>query len=163
MSAPTPTVNLPNLTTHQSITDTLHRLTLGLDSNNRALVESACHKAPEMTFTYGPLGAQQTVTGFDAINPLFDRVFSLVTTHTVSNVRIEAESENVTSARMTAHVISYHVREEEAFVAADTSYTASSLYDMRLLKDKDDGGLWKITTWKARMLWTTGDIKVLHP
>ena len=163
MSASTATVNLPNLTTHQSITDTLHRLTLGLDSNDRALVESACHKTPKMTFTYGPLGAQQTVTGFDAINSLFDRVFSLVTTHTVSNVRIEAESENATFARMTAHVISYHVREEEAFVAADTSYTASSLYDMQLLKDEDDEGLWKITTWNARMLWTTGDIKVLHP
>jgi hypothetical protein len=95
---------------------------------------------------------------------MFDRVFSLVTTHTVSNVRVELENDDhATTAHMTAHVISYHVRGEEAFVAADTSYTASSLYDIELVKDGDDGGLWKMKTWGARILWTTGDIKVLHP
>jgi hypothetical protein len=164
MLSSNPTTRLPNLSPREAVADTLYRLTLGLDSNNRALVESACLKTPAMTFTYGPLGNQQTVTGWDAISPMFDRVFSLVTTHTVSNVRVELENDDdATTAHMTAHVISYHVREEEAFVAADTSYTASSLYDIELVKDGDDSELWKMKTWGARILWTTGDIKVLHP
>jgi hypothetical protein len=164
MSSLTPPAHLlPNLTPHESITDTLHRLTLGLDTNNPLLVESACLKTPALTFTYGPLGSQETVTGWDAIAPMFDRVFRLVTTHTVSNVRVDLENEAATTARMTAHVVSYHVREQEAFVAADTSYTASSLYDIDVVKDEEDSGLWKIKTWNARILWTTGDIKVLHP
>jgi hypothetical protein len=116
-----------------------------------------------MTFTYGPSGNQATLTGWDAISPMFDRVFSLITTHTVSNIRIELEDDSASTARMTAHVISYHVREEEAFVEADTSYTASSLYDIEVIKDDIEQRLWKIKTWKATMLWTTGDIKVLHP
>ncbi|CAG5155931.1 uncharacterized protein ALTATR162_LOCUS3907 [Alternaria atra] len=154
---------LPNLTPREAVADTLHRCILGLDSNNRPLVESACLKSTEMTFTYGPSGNQATLTGWDAISPMFDRVFSLITTHTVSNIRIELEDDSASAARMTAHVISYHVREEEAFVEADTSYTASSLYDIEVIKDNIDQRLWKIKTWKATMLWTTGDIKVLHP
>ncbi|CAN9153522.1 unnamed protein product [Alternaria alternata] len=155
--------HLSNLTTREAIADTLHRCILGLDSNNRSMMESACLKTPEMTFVYGPSGNQATLAGWDAINPMFDRVFGLITTHTASNIRIELEEENASTARMTAHVISYHVRGEEAFVGADTSYTASSLYDIEVFKDSNDQGLWKIKTWKATMLWTTGDIKALHP
>lgn len=155
--------HLSNLTTREAIADTLHRCILGLDRNNRSLMESACLKTPEMTFIYGPSGNQATLAGWDAINPMFDRVFGLITTHTASNIRIELEGENASTARMTAHVISYHVRGEEAFVEADTSYTASSLYDIEVIKDGNGQGLWKIKTWKATMLWTTGDIKVLHP
>jgi hypothetical protein len=154
---------LSNLTPREAVADTLHRCILGLDSNNRALLESACLKSHEMTFTYGQSGNQATLTGYDAISPMFDRVFGLTTTHIASNIRVELEDDKADMARMTAHVISYHVREEEAFVEADTSYTASSLYDIEVVRDDNDQGLWKIKTWKATMLWTTGDIKVLHP
>lgn len=132
---------LPNLTLREAITDTLHRCILGLDSNNRPLLESACLKSPDMTFTYGPSRNQATLTGWDAINPMFDRVFSLITTHTVSNIRIDLENDKADTARMMAHVISYHVREKEAFVEADTSYTASSLYDIEVIRDDNDQGL----------------------
>jgi hypothetical protein len=65
------------------------------------------------------------------------------------------------TASMTAHAISYHIRPDDAFKPEDTSYTASSLYNIDLIKGSNDG-LWKMKKWEIKMLWTTGNIAVLH-
>lgn len=62
---------------------------------------------------------------------------------------------------MTAHALSYHVRPDDALKPEDTSYTASSLYFVDLVRDSNDG-LWKIKKWDIKVQWTTGDIAVLH-
>jgi hypothetical protein len=62
---------------------------------------------------------------------------------------------------MTAHAMSYHVRPEDAFKPEDTSYTASSLYSIELVRDGRDG-LWRMKRWEIRMMWTVGDREVLH-
>jgi len=147
---------LTSLSPREAVADALHRFVLGADSDNRELLESACLKDESMEF----IGGGFHVKGWTAINELFQRLFTLITTHTVSNPRIELKDEH--TAFMTAHLISYHVRPEDALKPEDTSYTASTLYSLDLVKSSSDG-LWKIKKWDIRVLWTTGDIKVLHP
>ncbi|KAH7136174.1 hypothetical protein B0J11DRAFT_520067 [Dendryphion nanum] len=148
--------NLTGLTPREAIADALHRCVLGLDSNNRDLFESACRKNENITVIAGAI----KIEGWTAINNFFARVFAVVTTHTISNIRIEL-IDGADTAFMTAHAISYHVRPDDAFKSENASYTASSLYAIDLVKDGDDR-LWKIKRWDIKVLWTTGDIAVLH-
>jgi hypothetical protein len=149
-------VTLTALTPREAIADALHRCVLGIDTNNQDLFESGCLKNESMALVAGPIA----IDGWTAINEFFQRVFVLVTSHVISNIRIEVE-DGADTASMTAHAISYHVRPDDALKPEDTSYTASSLYSIELVKDTDDG-LWKIKKWEMKILWTTGDIAVLH-
>jgi hypothetical protein len=149
-------IALTGLTPREAIADALHRCVLGMDSNDRKLFESACLKDESMTVIAGAF----TIEGWASIDGFFRKLFDLVTTHTISNVRIHLK-DDAHMASMTAHAISYHVRSDDALKQEDTSYTASSLYDIDLVKDMNDG-LWKIKKWGIQVLWTTGDRTVLH-
>lgn len=104
-----------------------------------------------MTFIAGPV----TKKGWTGIRDFFDKAFDLVTTHVSSNIRVELE-DGADTASLTAHVIAYHVRPEDALSLEDTSYTVACLYFMDLVRDGSDG-LWKIKKWQLKYLWTTGD------
>lgn len=147
---------LPGLTPREAIADALHRSVLGIDSNNREILESGLLKNEEIVVIAGPV----TVQGWPAVSEFFDTVFKLTTTHVTSNIRIEVE-DGADTASMTAHAISYHVKPEDALKEEDTSYTAACLYDIDLVKDGNDG-LWKIKKWILNILWTTGDKAVLY-
>ncbi|KAF2111828.1 hypothetical protein BDV96DRAFT_581877 [Lophiotrema nucula] len=147
---------LTALTPREAIADALHRCVLGIDSNNRDLFASACLQNSGMTVVAGPI----TLSGWPAISEYFDRVFALVTTHITSNIRIEVQ-DGADTASMSAHAVAYHVRPDDALKPEDTSYTAACLYDLDLIKDGDEK-LWKIKRWEIKVLWTTGDIAVLH-
>ncbi|KAJ4346682.1 uncharacterized protein N0V89_010613 [Didymosphaeria variabile] len=152
---PLPTA-LTSLSPREAIADAIYRCVRGIDSNDRTLFESACLKTESMTIAVGPT----VVQGWVAISEFFERVFHIVTTHVISNIRVEVP-DGVDTASLTAHAISYHMREEDALKVEDTSYTASSLYDIELVRDESDG-LWKIKKWGFQILWTTGDRAVLH-
>jgi hypothetical protein len=149
-------VTLTALSPREAIADALHRCVLGIDTNNQDLFGSGCLKNESMAIVAGPIA----LDGWTAISEFFQRVFVLVTTHVISNIRIEVE-DGADTASMTAHAISYHIRPDDALKPEDTSYTASSLYSIDLVNDTDDG-LWKIKKWEMKILWTTGDISVLH-
>lgn len=149
-------VILSTLSPREAIADALHRCVLGIDSNNRELLESGCLKNEEIVVIAGPV----TVQGWPAVSEFFDTVFKLITTHVTSNIRIQVE-DGADTASMTAHAISYHVKPEDALKEEDTSYTAACLYDIDLVKDGNDG-LWKIKKWILKILWTTGDKAVLY-
>jgi len=149
-------VSLTALTPREAIADALHRVLLGIDSNNQDLFSSACSKTSSMTVIAGGY----TISGWTAINDFFLRIFALVTTHITSNIRIELK-DGADTASMNAHALAYHVKPEDALNVEDTSYTASCLYFLDLVRDGGDG-LWKIERWEIKTLWTTGDIGVLH-
>ncbi|KAH7381390.1 hypothetical protein DE146DRAFT_773161 [Phaeosphaeria sp. MPI-PUGE-AT-0046c] len=109
-----------------------------------------------MTVVAGPID----IKGWTAIRKFFQRVFSLVTTHITSNIRVELK-DGANTAFMTAHAIAYHVLPEDALKLEDTSYTASCLYYIELLRDKKDD-LWKMKHWELKVLWSTGDRAVVH-
>ncbi|RYO76445.1 hypothetical protein DL764_010293 [Monosporascus ibericus] len=148
-------VTLTALTPREAVADALHRCLLGIDSNNRDLFESGCLKNESMTVVAGPI----TLEGWTAISEFFLKLSVLVTTHVTSNIRIELK-DGADTASMTAHALAYHVRPDDALKPQDTSYTASSLYSVDLVKDSNDG-LWKIKKWEIKILWTTGDRAVL--
>lgn len=149
-------ITLSALTQREAIADALFRCVLGIDTNDRNLFETACFKDESMLVKAGPF----TIQGWSAINDFFSRVFGLITSHVISNIRIDVK-DGADTAYMTAHALSYHVREEDALKPEDTSYTASSLYFIDMVRDSSDG-LWKIKTWEMRVQWTTGDRAVLH-
>jgi hypothetical protein len=151
-----PTV-LTGLTPREAIADTLHRAVLGLDTNDTSLFNSAILTSdPDTTVTAGPF----TASGWPAISALFEPAFRVVTTHVISNIRISLEHADADKARMTAHAISYHVRPEDALKEEDTSYTASSLYDIEVVRIREEG-VWKMKRWEMNVLWTVGDRGVL--
>ena len=147
---------LTGLTPREAVADALHRCVLGLDRNDKDLFESACVKDETMTVAAGPV----SLNGWETINAYFQRVFACITTHIISNIRVEFK-DGADTASMTAHAMSYHLKEDTASLPEDISYRAASLYDIDLVKDGKDG-LWKIKKWDIKVLWTTGDIQVLH-
>ncbi|KAF9691913.1 hypothetical protein EKO04_010028 [Ascochyta lentis] len=149
-------VNLTALTPREAVADALHRCVLGIDTNNHELFESACLKDESITFVTGPFN----IEGWTAFKELYQKAFAVVTTHIISNIRVELK-DGADTASMTAHAISYHVRPEDTLKPEDTSYTAGSLYNIDLVKTGDDG-LWKIKKWAIKIMWTTGDKAVLH-
>ena len=149
-------ISLPNLSPRDAVIDALHRCFTGMDTNNRDLYESACLKDESMTVVIGPT----TVQGWTAISELTDKVFQLVTSHVITNIRVALE-EGAETASVTASAIAYHIRPEEAFTPEDTSYTSSSVYRFEIVKDPKDG-LWKIKRWEFQILWTVGDPAVVH-
>lgn len=153
-----PTAISPHLTLlnpREAVTDALYRSILGIDSNDREMFESACFKDESMTVVAGPV----TLEGWNVVNDFFQRLFTMVTTHITSNIRIEMKDGEDT-ASLTANAIAYHVRPDDAFTEEDTSYTAFNLYSIDLIKDE---GLWKIKKWEIKTLWTTGNRAVLYP
>ena len=114
-------------------------------------------KDESATVVAGP----NTILGWSAINESMSKLFLLVTTHFITNVRVELKDAAATTASMTAHAVAYHVRPDEAYKPEDTSYTAGCLYFIDLVKDNGDG-LWKIKKWVIKIQWTSGDIAVLH-
>ncbi|KFX87287.1 hypothetical protein V490_08368 [Pseudogymnoascus sp. VKM F-3557] len=144
-------ITLTALSPREAVADALHRCLLGIDSNNQDLFGSGCLKNESMFFSLGPM----TVEGWTAISEFFKPVFALVTTHTTNNIRIELK-DGADTACITCNAIAYHVRPEDALKPEDTSYTASVLYFIDLVKDSSDG-LWKIKRWEIKILWTTGD------
>jgi hypothetical protein len=150
--------HLPNLSPHEAVADALHRCILGVDSNNHALLSSAIVHTPEASITAGSM----TIQGWESIDEWLSKLCSLpITTHFITNVRVNLKSEHSKTASLSAHAIAYHIRPEDALKPDDTSYTAGCLYFIDLLKDEQDG-LWKILKWVIDMKWTTGDRAVLY-
>lgn len=146
---------LPALSPREAVIDALHRCVLGLDSNDRALFESACVKDESMTFVAGP----DTVQGWSAINERMTRAFSLVTMLVITNTRVELK-EGANTAYLTAHAVAYHVPPGDAYKPEDISYTAGCLYFIDLVKDDTDG-LWKMKKWVVKIQWTSGDMAIV--
>lgn len=150
-------VSLTALTPGEAVADALYRCVRGLDTNDWNLFESSCLKDESMTVVAGDIILDSWV----AIREFFfQRVFVLVTTHLIGNIRVEM-TDGADTASMTAQALAYHIRPEEAFSPKDTSYAASCLYFIDLVRDSNDG-LWKINKWELRMLWSTGNRAVFH-
>ena len=143
------------LSPREAVADALHRAVLGIDSNNYTLFSSACLQTEEMLW----IGGGFHIAGWPAIKQLFNKLFTMVTTHTITNIRIDLE-EGASEAHLTAHAMSYHIRPEDAFAEEDTSYTASSLYDIGLVRGEE--GSWRIKKWEAKVLWTKGNRSIIH-
>ena len=75
------------LSPREAVADALHRAVLGIDSNNYTLFSSACLQTEEMLW----IGGGFHIAGWPAIKQLFNKLFTMVTTHTITNIRIDLE------------------------------------------------------------------------
>ncbi|KAJ5758370.1 hypothetical protein N7520_005526 [Penicillium odoratum] len=150
--APLPAA-LPSFTTPEAITDTLHRAVLAFDTADRSLLESSF--LSDAVFDLDG----RVMNGMDeARTQCFDIVSKLDTTHFVSNVRIDYV-EGASTASMTASALSQHYRPNTGKTPGATNFMGGSLYYLDVVRDTD--GLWKIKTWRMKLIWTTGDVGVM--
>jgi hypothetical protein len=64
---------------------------------------------------------QSTIPGLEALSQhICSKIFPLVTTHFITNIRVELRDED--TAYMTANALAYHLRPEDAFNPDGNSY-----------------------------------------
>lgn len=153
MSLPT---SLSSLGVREAITDAVYRCVLGLDTDDKALFDSAF--TPDASFDLNG----NVMSGLDAIHTgCYDSVSKLDTTHFISNVRVNVRDDgDSTTASMTASALAQHYRRKQGTEAGATRLLTGSLYFLELVKDGEDG-LWKIKHWKLQLVWTEGDWGVM--
>ncbi|PWY90100.1 hypothetical protein BO70DRAFT_426487 [Aspergillus heteromorphus CBS 117.55] len=152
MSFPTSLSSLPQ---REAIVDALYRCVLAFDTADLPLLESAFY--PDATFDMN--GA--VMAGVPAIRTgCYDKVSKLDTTHFLSNVRVNlVEGEN--KAKVTASALAQHYRPGQGNEPGATRLMSGSLYFVDVEKDESDGGLWKVRSWKMKLVWTEGDWGVM--
>ena len=144
----------PPLTEREAVTDTLYRCIHGLDTNDKALFESAF--TPNASFTVNGRNAQ----GLSALHDnCFTPVSKLDTTHFMTNMRINIDT-NGTKVSMTCTALSQHFRKGKGLQPGQPKLLAGSLYYFDFVKASD--GTWKIEDWKAKSTWAEGDWAVVQ-
>ena len=146
--------SLASVTVREAVTDAIYRAVLGLDNADKALFDSAFTK--DAIFDLN--GDVQS--GLDAIHTgCYDGISKLDTTHFITNVRVNVKDGDST-ASMTTSALAQHYRTKQGMQADATRLLTGSLYSIDLVKDGKDG-LWKMKSWKMKVIWTEGDWGVL--
>jgi hypothetical protein len=150
-------LSVSGLSTREQITDTIIRAGLGLDSNNKALWESAwaAHQNISLDIDGNILkGLEQLNSG------CFDTIGAMDTQHLVSNIRVDVK-EGADIAHVTANVLAQHYRAGEGQVLGADRMLAGATYDVMVVKE--ESGEWKVMTWALRTIWKEGNPAVMLP
>ena len=149
-------ISLPSLSPREAVTDALYRCVIGMDDNNKEMLESAFVQDEETSFVLG----DNKIEGADAINDyIFTNILPLHTTHHITNVRVDVK-DGADTAYMTCHAMAQHFHAKDAFKPGAQSFLTGGLYYVDLVKDNVDG-LWKVKTWKIKFNWFTGDSSIV--
>ncbi|RSL91046.1 hypothetical protein CDV31_015567 [Fusarium ambrosium] len=145
-----------SLPDREAIPDALYRSIIGLDSNDKTIFESAWHQDAEFIYDGTP-----PIQGLAAI---LDTTFKYIgvgldTTHLVSNVRIDLK-DGADAAKMTAHALAQHYRKDEGRKPGAARYLTGNMYWVDLAKDQGDG-LWKMTKFDMKVIWSEGDASIV--
>lgn len=147
-------IALPSLTTREAIADALHRAILGFDTADQTLLDSALTPDAVMDLD------GRIMTGLDEIHSeCFEHIAKMETTHFITNVRISVP-DGASTAKITAHALSQHYRPGDGKIPDSAHLTGGSLYDIHAVKDERDG-LWKMSIWKIKPIWFSGDWNVM--
>ncbi|KAI1742628.1 hypothetical protein F4680DRAFT_411255 [Xylaria scruposa] len=156
MAFPALPAALPGLTDREAIADALHRVVLAFDHGDEALLLSAVTNDVTAEVSGSP-----PASGIAALKAaVFDRVaFSLDTTHFLSNIRVSVES-GASTAQVSCSALAQHVRKGKGFEPGPHKFTSGGMYLCDVVKE-EASGLWKIKTWKAKIVWVDGDPAVM--
>jgi hypothetical protein len=142
---------------HLEIVDTLYRFAAGQDLDDAELFRSAFAADAALDFTQPAqrLGVEMPVlrgrqTIVDSIIPV---VAKLVTSHTVSNPRVEVQGEH---ARLFALVEAQHLPKDDE----SRHLLLKNFYRIELVRNK---GAWEIVHMRIENVWKQGDPRVLFP
>ena len=150
--------SLPGLSSREQIVDALLRACLGIDSNDRALFESAfAVDDPQVSIDVDG----RLLQGMPAISKdCFDVVGPMDTHHMTAACRVHLQ-DAASTARLTATAQNQHFRAGQGKVAGAEHLLAGSHYDCEVIRDA--GGQWKLRTWKIKVSWTQGTYAVMTP
>ena len=147
-------VQLPSLSTNDAIADPIYRCVVGIDTADAALFESA-FTADAILDVDGT-----AVTGRPAIRTgCYDPIAGLDTTHHISNVRVNKLADD--KASVTATALAQHFRAGEGKENGTTRLTSGSLYFADIVREGGEGGTWKISSCRFKLIWTEGDSDVM--
>lgn len=148
-------IRIEDLSPRDQVVDALNRVLAGLDDNNVELLESGAVDDEETSFVLG----EKVVKGWTYLKGYFvSKIFSLATTHSMTNIRVHFQSE--TSAKVTANAIAYHSKPENAFKPENQPYITGGIYFIDVVKDEKDG-LWKFKRWELKLKFTQGDSQIV--
>ena len=151
MALPT---SLSSLGVREAITDALYRGVLGLDTNDKALFDSAFTQDASFDLN------GSVMSGLEAIHTgCYDTISKLDTTHFISNVRVNVRDGDST-ASMTTSALAQHYPHKQGTEPGAKRLLTGSLYFLELVKDDKDG-LWRIKDWKLQLIWAEGDWGVM--
>ncbi|KAK3319473.1 hypothetical protein B0T19DRAFT_432527 [Cercophora scortea] len=145
-------ISPPSTSDREAITDCIHRLILGLDTNDSELFDSALAEDAKWELHIKTLQNRKEIheQSYDT------DIVKLDTTHYVTNIRIhmaDSGSEASVSTMYEAH----HYRGGRGTIPGAARYSTGGLYFLRLVRDADDAGVWRINYMKMKPIWTEGD------
>jgi len=147
--------SLSGLSTREEIADTIIRACLGLDSNDKALWESAWAADPDISLDING----NVMKGLENFNKnCFDGIGPMDTQHLLTSIRIDIK-EGADTAHLTANALAQHYRPAQGQVPDAERMLAGSTYDVQVVKEAD--GQWKIKTWVLKIIWTEGSWAVM--
>jgi hypothetical protein len=147
---------LTGLTEREAIADAMYRVIIGFDKNDVPMFNSAFADNDVVLVFRGT-----KIKGVDCIKAqLLDFVGPMVTTHMISNVRVDLK-EGAKTASLTAFALAQHCPPGRGEEMDGPKYLAASEYFIDVLKDETDG-IWKIKKWTAKLIWTQGDASVMQ-
>jgi hypothetical protein len=149
---------LNSLTPREAVTDTIHRVLIGIDHNDISLF-NASFAGEDVIMELN--GAQKnTITGLSAIvTNVFDHIGPMDTTHMIGNARVDIK-EGADTASFFAYLIAQHCATGQGRDPGAPKYTVGGEYEVDLIKDGKDG-LWKIKKFVVNVIWNQGDASVM--
>ncbi|RWA03547.1 hypothetical protein EKO27_g11557 [Xylaria grammica] len=151
MALALPAILSGGLTDREAIADGLYRAVLAFDHADEELLLSAI--TPDISAEM-PGSSAKGVAEFRAA--VFDRVSKLDTTHFLSNIRVNTQS--ATTAQATCSALAQHVRPGKGLEPGASKFTSGGVYLCDMVKV---GELWKISNWRANIVWVDGDPTVM--
>jgi len=148
---------LRSITPREAVVDALYRVVIGLDVKDRKLFDSAFIDGPERRVEMNG----KVFSGTDEVMAnVFDRVWPLVTQHSITNVRLDLE-DGADSAYVTAYALAYHFRPQQGMNPASEKVLSGCLYHVDVVEDGKEG-VWKVKNWAVKLLWVEGDMSILQ-
>jgi hypothetical protein len=145
---------LTSLTDREAIADALYRLLTSIDEGDVPLFNSAW-SGQDVIFDFGG----NVTSGLPSINAfLIGKIGPMDTTHMPTNVRIELK-DGASDAKLTAYALAQHAAPGTGPKEDSPKYLTGCRYYLDLVK-KD--GLWKISKFRMRVVWTQGDAAVMQ-
>jgi hypothetical protein len=144
---------LTGLTQREAITDTLYRVLIGLDHHDIPMFNSAfAGNGEDAIFLF----RGNRIKGRDNIKAeIIDVVGPMVTTHMITNVRIDIKEDGKTAA-LNCYVLGQHAPPKTGEENDGPKWIVGAEYFVDLIKDNSDG-LWKFAKWEINVLWTQGN------
>lgn len=138
--------------------DALHRATIGIDTNDAEMFNSAWINREDAVFEING----NATKGLDEIHKnMFAGVGPLTTMHYTTNIRLD-HKEGANTASITANAMNQHFRPGESLPGNGRGFLAGSWYWLDMVKDSSSG-VWKIKKWAMKVVWGEGDMSIVMP